>query len=118
MNPYVTPATIASKNASWLERIDLFNQHKMSLNQEKSALLVIDMQKFFLDPDSPTYTCGGLAILPNVKRLIEVFRKNNRPVIYTKHVHHPDHLDDPLLSEDVHRDCAGAYHVVAEGPDD
>ena len=55
------------------------------------------MQDFFLDPHSPTFTCGGLAILPILKQLIKVFRENDRPVIYTKHVHHPNNLDSGIM---------------------
>jgi ureidoacrylate peracid hydrolase len=69
----------------------------MNLNKSKAALLVIDMQNFFLDPASPTFTCGGLAILPEVKKLISVFRSAGRPVIYTKHVHHPDRIDAGIM---------------------
>jgi nicotinamidase-related amidase len=93
MEPYVTPETIKQKSKLWLENILAFNKHKMQINREKSALLVIDMQKFFLDPTSPTFTCGGLAILPTLKQLIQAFREANRPVIYTCHVHHPNHID-------------------------
>jgi ureidoacrylate peracid hydrolase len=97
VDPYVNADSIATLTTRWLEKIDPFNQHVMSLNLEKSALLVIDMQEFFLDPRSPTFTCGGLAILPAIKRLIESFREKRRPVIYTKHVHHPDHLDSGIM---------------------
>lgn len=97
MKPYVTSDNITVKGKNWLDQISLFNTHKMDLNVGKSALLVIDMQDFFLDPDSPTYTCGGLAILPNLKRIIEAFRKAGRPVIYTKHVHHADGLDAGIM---------------------
>jgi len=93
MEPYVTTESLAAKAQNWLERIEPFNQHPMELNREKSALLVIDMQKFFLDPSSPTFTCGGLAILPTVKRLIGAFRDAGRPVVYTRHVHRPDGSD-------------------------
>ena len=93
MEPYVTSETIKPKSKLWLEKILAFNQHKMLINREKSALLVIDMQKFFLDPASPTFTCGGLAIIPSLKQLIQAFREANRPVIYTCHVHHPDRID-------------------------
>ena len=58
---------------------------------------MIDMQDFFLDPDSPTYTCGGKAILPQVEKLVAAFREDGRPVIYTKHVHHPNHLDAGIM---------------------
>ncbi|MCF7810109.1 cysteine hydrolase [bacterium] len=97
MEPYVTAENINEKTNSWLERISPFNQHKMQLATDKAALLVIDMQKFFLDPASPTYTCGGMAILPNIKRLIDTFRAVNRPVIYTKHVHNPNLSDAGIM---------------------
>jgi len=97
MEPYVTPDSLEEKAGYWLRKIEPFNQHRMRLNKEKSALLVIDMQDFFLDPASPTFTCGGLAILPTVKQLIHAFREANRPVIYTCHVHHPDRIDAGIM---------------------
>jgi len=97
MEPYVTTKNIDEKTQIWLEEIAPFNQHQMDLNKNNSALLVIDMQKFFLDPDSPTFTCGGLAILPKINKLISTFRSLGRPVIYTKHVHHPERYDAGIM---------------------
>jgi len=97
MEPYVIPETLSSLAQVWLEKIAPFNQHRMRLNRDKAALLVIDMQDFFLDPASPTFTCGGLAILPTLKRLIGAFRQADRPVIFTRHVHHPDKLDAGIM---------------------
>ena len=97
MKPYVTTETLEEKTQQWLDKISPFNQHKMEIDKEHACLLVIDMQRFFLDPDSPTFTCGGQAILPNVKKMVEGFRKAGRPVIYTKHVHHPDKLDAGIM---------------------
>jgi len=97
LEPYVTQDSLESKTQEWLDRIEPFNQHKMELNIERSALLVVDMQRFFLDPSSPTFTCGGPAILPTLIRLIKAFRTANRPVIYTCHVHHPDQLDSGIM---------------------
>jgi len=97
MEAYVTPESLEEKAQLWLEKIEPFNQHRMQLNKEKSALLVIDMQRFFLEPDSSTFTCGGLAILPTLKRLIAVFREAGRPVIFIRHVHHPDRLDAGIM---------------------
>jgi nicotinamidase-related amidase len=94
---YVTESNLATAASEWLEKISSVNIHQMTLDAANSALLVIDMQKFFLDPQSPSFTCGGTAIIPNIKRLIEVFRAANRPVIYTCHVHHPDGLDAGIL---------------------
>jgi nicotinamidase-related amidase len=97
VEPYVTVENIESKALAWLERIHSYNQHGMRLNATASALLVIDMQRFFLDPTSPTFTCGGVAILPTIKRLIAAFRRAGRPVIFTKHVHHPADLDSGIM---------------------
>jgi ureidoacrylate peracid hydrolase len=97
MEPYVTAESLVKDTDKWLGKIKPFNQHPMTFNKEKSALIVIDMQRFFLDPSSPTFTCGGLAILPNLKRLITAFRQAGRPVIYTKHVHHPGLLDAGIM---------------------
>jgi nicotinamidase-related amidase len=69
----------------------------MRLNVAASALIVVDMQQFFLDAASPTFTCGGVAILPTVKRVIDAYRRANRPVIFTQHVHHPDDLDSGIM---------------------
>ena len=97
IKPYVTDRNIESKTQEWLDRIRPYNQHVMDLNVAASALLVIDMQQFFLDPSSPSFTCGGPAILPTVKRLMETFRQANRPVIFTRHVHHPDNIDSGIM---------------------
>lgn len=97
MEPYVTTGNIFAKKDKWLEHIAPFNTHRMILNRGKAALLVIDMQIFFLDPTSPSFTCGGLAILPNLKKAIRIFRQAGRPVIFTRHVHHPDRLDAGIM---------------------
>jgi ureidoacrylate peracid hydrolase len=97
MAHYVTPANIGAKTEEWLREIEPYNRHRLELDPSRAALLVIDMQDFFLDPASPTFTCGGLAALPNVRKLIETFREQERPVIYTRHVHHPDGLDVGIM---------------------
>jgi nicotinamidase-related amidase len=97
MNPYVTAETLDEKTRHWLEVIKPYNQHALRLAVDKSALMVIDMQEFFLNPQSPTFTCGGIAILPNVQRLLSAFRAAGRPVIYTRHVHRADGSDAGIM---------------------
>jgi ureidoacrylate peracid hydrolase len=97
MESYITRENLTIKTKHWLDKIEPFNRHEMKLNTDRSALLVVDMQKFFLDPASPTYTCGGIPIMPNIRKLIDAFRKAGRPVIYTCHVHHPDRLDAGIM---------------------
>jgi len=97
MDYYVTKTNLAQKTNQWLNRIAPFNTHKLALNPSKSALLVIDMQKFFLDPESPTFTCGGLAIIDNLKSLIDAYRRKELPVIFTCHVHDPKGIDAGIM---------------------
>jgi ureidoacrylate peracid hydrolase len=97
MDDYVTTETLEARTREWLNKIKPFNTHQMKLNVESSALMVIDMQNFFLDPYSPTFTCGGKAIIPNLTRLIGAFRDAGRPVIYTCHVHKADGSDAGIM---------------------
>lgn len=97
MVPYVTEETLGAKTSEWLEKIRPFRRHDLELEPSRAALLVVDMQKFFLDPSSPTFACGGPPVLPTVSRLVEAFRRARRPVIFTRHVHHPADLDAGIL---------------------
>jgi nicotinamidase-related amidase len=85
VEPYVTAETIESRAKGWLERVGPFNRHEMRLDVPTSALIVVD------------FTCGGLAVLPGIARLVAVFRAAGRPVIYTRHVHHPDGIDAGIM---------------------
>ncbi|MBT3392741.1 MAG: cysteine hydrolase [Elusimicrobiaceae bacterium] len=58
---------------------------KFKLNIKKSALIVIDMQNFFCDPKSHAYISGTKKISKNINKLIEIYKKNNRPIIFTSH---------------------------------
>lgn len=97
MQYYVTRDNLSAMTERWLQRIKSFNTHEMALHPAKSVLLVIDMQKFFLDERSPTFTCGGLAVLPNIQRLIHSYRAMGLPVIYTCHVHNPNLSDAGIM---------------------
>ena len=97
MEPYVTAQSIETKTREWLRTIEPFNEHRFRLRKQKSALLVIDMQNHFLEPESPSFICGGAAVMPGVRLLIKSFRRAERPVIYTCHVHHPDRIDAGIM---------------------
>ena len=56
------------------------------LHPAKAALLVLDMQNYFLDPASHAFTPSAPAVLPNVKKLILMAQKCNMNIIFTRHV--------------------------------
>lgn len=53
------------------------------LRRSKSALLIVDMQGFFLDPRSPAHLPAAAKALPGTRRLIEAFRGAERPAAFT-----------------------------------
>jgi nicotinamidase-related amidase len=94
---YVTTSNIGARAEKWKKEISDYNVHRMKPDFKRSCLLVVDMQNFFLDPKSPTFTPGGLAILPNTAKLIQAFRRNKLPVIYTAHMHKSKEMDGGIL---------------------
>jgi nicotinamidase-related amidase len=102
-----------------LEAIAPFNVHKMKLKKGKTALLVIDMQNFFVDTRSKGLGPISPTVLANTGRVIKAFRKANQPVIFTRHVHREDGSDAGILGwwwpdmivegskdSEIHRDIA------------
>ncbi len=96
---YINAANLAAKTKLWLKSIALYNKHEMSLRPDRSCLIVIDMQRYFVDPAGAAYLPSAQAILGNIQRLIESFRRSKRPVIYTRHAHHPKQLDLGILGK-------------------
>ncbi|MFA4874637.1 MAG: isochorismatase family cysteine hydrolase [bacterium] len=56
-------------------------------NISASALLVIDMQRYFLCKDAPAFLPPPARLVPNVLDLIDLFRAAGRPVVFTRHAH-------------------------------
>jgi len=50
------------------------------------ALLVLDMQYYFLSPESHAFVPSAPELVPAVLELAEVFHRMNLPVIYTRHI--------------------------------
>jgi nicotinamidase-related amidase len=60
---------------------------------ERTAVLVIDMQRDFLDPGAPITTPGGLDLIPRINRLTARARALRIPVIFTQEMHRADTSD-------------------------
>jgi ureidoacrylate peracid hydrolase len=116
--------TLEQATQRWMKSIQPHRMHRLKLRKSAAALLVVDLQNFFLDPKSPTFTPGGIAILPNVQSLIAAFRRARRPIIYTTHVHKPDGSDAGIMKWWWAGMCregypeAGVYASIAPRPED
>jgi nicotinamidase-related amidase len=65
------------------ERIDRLHR----CQPDRTALLVIDMQRGFLEPGAALEVPPGREIIPNVRRLIDACRHQGAPVIFTEFVY-------------------------------
>lgn len=63
------------------------------LEPARTAVLVIDMQRDFLDPGAPIATPGGLDLVSRVNRLTARARALGMPVIFTQEMHRADKSD-------------------------
>ena len=50
-----------------------------------SALLVIDMQRFFMDESSHAFVTDSPLVAENIRKLVESYRSRGLPVIFTRH---------------------------------
>jgi len=74
--------------------------HPYALAPGATALVVIDMQRDFVEPGGFGEALGNdvsrlLAIVPTVARLIALFRVHRWPVVHTREAHLPDLSDCP-----------------------
>lgn len=78
---YLTSSNIEKMTEKWLESLD--RKRKWGASPVRKALLVLDMQRFFLEPESHAFIPSGRTIIPGNKETIKEF---NGPVIFTKHL--------------------------------
>jgi isochorismate hydrolase len=89
---YFTDETIQNKSQELLEYVATSRRRHSDIifRPEKAALLVLDMQEYFLQPDSHAYIPSAPAIIPGINKLISVFKGAQQPVIATSHINRPE----------------------------
>lgn len=75
------------------------------IDKSAIALVMIDMQRDFIEPGGFGETLGNdvsllRAIIPKSKELLNGFRKHNLPIIHTRECHKPDLSDLPDAKRD------------------
>ena len=86
-----------SAHEGWIEFLSAKEANVIELAPERSVLLIIDMQRYFVEPGNsftdvseklvPTVYAGYLDrvhnhVIPNIQQLLAAFRKTGAPVIY------------------------------------
>jgi isochorismate hydrolase len=85
---YFTPETIKTKSADLLASVANLRQrhNQIPFQPARSALLVLDLQEYFLMEESHAFVPSSPAILPGIFKLIAAFSAANYPVIATRHL--------------------------------
>jgi len=81
---YFTSATIDATARAMAAALPV-NRRANAFSPTASALLVIDMQRYFLSPDSHAFLPAAPAIVANINAMIAAFNETARPVFFTRH---------------------------------
>ncbi len=89
---YFTQKSIQEKATALMEYVAPSRQRHGTIvfQTGKAALLVLDMQRYFLDFDSHAFVPSAPAIIPGIKKMIEAFTRAGRPVVATRHYNTPE----------------------------
>lgn len=94
---YFTPENLERKSQEMLQDLGLPSQRRsLPFVPERSALLILDVQSYFLEESSHAFVPSARAILPGIRRLCAAFSRRGLPVIFTRHLN--AHLDAGLMS--------------------
>jgi ureidoacrylate peracid hydrolase len=81
-----------------MDRSEAFTR-ALPLAPERTALLVVDMQRGFLEPGEAMEVPPAREIVPRVAELVAIFREKGRPVVFTQFTYSQA---APLLVGDLH----------------
>ncbi|MGW8224636.1 MAG: isochorismatase family protein [Anaerolineales bacterium] len=84
---YFSLENIEQEAHELLQKVPLRNRKRaQTYNPTSSALLILDMQSYFLEPTSHAFLPSAPAIVPGLKALAEAYFANNLNVIFTQHL--------------------------------
>jgi len=114
---YWTPETIDAKARQMLNAVRSNAPRAKAFMPDLShaALLVLDMQRYFLSADSHAFIPSAPAIVQNLQRMVSFFQAHDRPVVLTRHLNDP--ADAGMMSAwwgDLIRDTQPLSQIIPE----
>ncbi len=86
---YVTPATLDAALEDWLAAVAAYQWRAVQpLSAPAAALLVIDVNKPFVEPGHPLSVPVAPVIVPRLAEVVRAFREVGRPVLWVVQGHH------------------------------
>ena len=87
---YFSPENFKSKSSEFLEYANsFFGNRSIDFIPRSSALIVLDMQDYFLLESSHAYIPSASVIIPPLNLLINEYFSHNLPVIFTQNINTP-----------------------------
>lgn len=87
---YFAYPSITKTAHEMLQQVSAFTgRKKFPFSANGSALLVLDMQRYFLEPASHAYVPSAQAIVPNLRKLVDSYHQSQKPIIFTRHLNTP-----------------------------
>jgi nicotinamidase-related amidase len=84
---YFTEKTIDNLSQELLTNLgDVRKKKNVQFSLLNTALLVLDMQNYFLDVVSHAFIPSAKAIIPRIQKLIDFFSKHKSSIIFTRHI--------------------------------
>lgn len=84
---YFSTDKIEQEADQMLQKVPRGNHRRTPpFNPKTSALLILDMQSYFLDPASHAFIPSAPAIIPGLQTLVDSYYANNLAVIFTQHI--------------------------------
>ena len=88
---YFTADTIDDESHAMIEEVKYYSGMRLfNTNVKHMALIVVDMQNYFLNPEEHAFIPSAPAIIPNVLKLMEICNDIGIPVILTRHLNTKD----------------------------
>ncbi len=102
---YLSSDNLEAKTAGWLEELGQGRGRELALEPGRSALVVVDLQDFFLGPGSRGFLPAGRVIMLRARRLVDAFRAAGRPVFFLRHAHEDPEKDGGLMTRWWRKAC-------------
>lgn len=84
---YFSPDNIDNEAREMVRRLPGSHAKRYpAFKPEQSALLVLDMQSYFLEPTSHAFLPSAQAIVPAINKLARSYYQHNLPVLFTQHL--------------------------------
>jgi hypothetical protein len=88
--PFFTSGSLETKALGILQQLQAYRRERLTqLIPECSALLVLDMQRYFLEASSHAYIPSAAAIIPGIKDMVRAYTERGLPIIFTRHINTP-----------------------------